>query len=90
MLQIERLPGEGIILGDGGQARIWWIDGRSKVGLDIPAGVSVNRAELWLAKKLEKSGGVILPEMLPIIDAMQEYCPWRLEQVDFKTGRLRK
>lgn len=90
MLHIERMPGEGIIFGRDGRSRIWWSEGRSKISLDLPPSVSIDRAELWLAKRLKESGGEITSDMRPIIDLMQENCPWQLERVDFQNGRLLK
>ena len=90
MLHIERMPGEGIIIGKDGRSQIWVSDGRTKLSLDFPKTTPVDRAELWLAKRLQESGGRITSDMRPIIDLMQDNCPWQLERVDFDNGRLLK
>ena len=90
MLHLNRNSGDGIIIGEGAEIRIWWLEGGSKVGLDCPAAQHVYRAELWLAKSLENSGGKITPLIQSVIDDMEYHCPRRLKQVDFKNGRLIK
>lgn len=90
MLNLNRSFGDGIIIGENAEIRIWWLEGSSKVGLDAPGAQHVYRAELWLARALEKSGGTITPLIQDVIDDMEYHCPRRLKQVDFKTGRLIK
>lgn len=90
MLNLNRNFGDGIIIGEDASIRIWWLEGSSKVGLDAPGAQHVYRAELWLAKSLEKSGGKITPLIQSVIDDMEYHCPRRLKQVDFKNGKLIK